>query len=103
MKYALIVVIFAIALVAGLFVFLRNPGAVATSAARPWPGEMGTLGTVANRWPKLKASDASLKLTVLAKALPKDQVVDSFVEREIARPDLTIGDPPAIADVTPVC
>jgi hypothetical protein len=102
MKYALIVVIFVVSLVAGLFLLLRNEGAVATSAARPWPGEMGTLPTVANRWPRLKANDASVKLMALAKALPKYEVVDDFVEHEISRSDLSIGDPPAITDVSEI-
>ena len=102
MKYVLIVVIFVISLVAGLFVWFRNEGAVATSAAQPWPGEMGTLPTVANRWPQLKANDASVKLMALAKTLPKNEVVDGFVEREIARGELSIGDPPGIADVSQI-
>ena len=102
MKQALIVVIFAIALVAWFFLWFRNEGAVATSAARPWPGEMGSLDTVDNRWPSLKANDASVKLTEFAKALPKNQVVDDFVEREIARGELTIGDPPVLPEVSAI-
>lgn len=102
MKNALIVLIFAISLIACLFLWFRNEGAVATSAARPWPSEMGTLDTVANRWPRLKANDASVNLTSLAKALPKNQVADDFVEREIARGEVTIGDPPGIADVSAI-
>ena len=94
MKNALIVVVFVISLVACFFLLFRNEDAVSTSAARPWPGEMGTLDTVAKQWPRLKANDASVKLTALAKALPKNEVVDDFVEREIARGELTIGDPP---------
>ena len=91
MKQALIVVIFAIALVAWFFLWFRNEGAVATSAARPWPDGMGSLDAVVNRWPSLKANDASVKLTTLAEALPKNEVVNDFVEREIARGELTIG------------
>jgi hypothetical protein len=102
MKQALIVVAFVIALVAWFFLWFRNEDAVATSVARPWPGGMGTLDAVANRWPQLKANDASMKLTALAKALPKNEVVDDFVEREIARGELTIGDPPAVADVSAI-
>ena len=45
MKKALIVVI-AIALVAWVVLWFRNPDAVATSAAQPWPGGMGTLDAV---------------------------------------------------------
>ena len=102
MKKALIVVAFAIALVAWVVLWFRNEEAVATSAARPWPGEMGTLDAVADRWPPLKANDASVKLTALAKALPKNEAVDDFVEREIARGELTIGDPPALPDVSAI-
>ena len=102
MKQALIFVVSAIALVAWLFFLLRNEGAVATSAARPWPGGMGSLDGVINRWPSLKANDASVNLTALAEALPKNEVVDDFVEREIARGDLTIGDPPALPDVSAI-
>ncbi len=103
MKQALIVVlILAIALVAWFFLWFRNEDAVATSAARPWPGGMGSLGAAANRWPPLKANDASVKLTALAKALPENEVVDDFVEREIARGELTIGDPPALPDVSAI-
>ena len=102
MKQALIVVVAAMALVAWLFFSFRNQGAVATSAARPWPGEMGSLDTVVNQWPSLTANDSSVKLTELAKELPKDEAVDDFVEREIARGDLTIGDPPALPGVVAI-
>ena len=100
MKQALIVVVFAMALVAWFFLWFRNEGAVATSAARPWPGGMGSLDEVVNRRASLKANDASVKLTLLAKALPQNEVVDDFLEREIARGDLTIGDPPSLPDVS---
>ena len=102
MKQALIVVVAAMALVAWFFLSFRNEGAVATSAARPWPGGMGSLDAVVNRRPSLKANDSSVKLTALAKALPMNEVVDDFVEREIARGELTIGDPPALPDVSAI-
>ncbi len=102
MKQALIVVVAAIVLVAWLFLWFRNEGAVATSAARPWPGEMGSLDKVDNRWSSLEANDASVNFTTLAKALPKNEVVDDFVEREIARGELTIGEPPALPDVSAI-
>ena len=57
MKQALIVVVCAIALVAWFFLWFRNEGAVKTSAARPWPGEMGSLDAAVARWPSLKAND----------------------------------------------
>src|SRR5215207_8514588 len=102
MKQAVIIVVLAIVLIAWFFLWFRNEGAVAISAARPWPGGMGSLDTVANRWPSVEANDASVKLTTLAKALPKNDVVDDFVEREIARGELTIGDPPALPDVSAI-
>lgn len=102
MKIALVIILFVISLVACLFLWFRNEDAVATSASRPWPGEMGTLDKVSSRWPRLKANDASVKLTELAKALPKNQVVDEFVEREILRGELTIGDPPGTDDVSQI-
>ena len=102
MKQALIVVVVLIALVAWFFLWFRNEGAVATSAARPWPGEMGSLEAVENRWPALKANEASANLAALAKALPENKAVDDFVEREIARGEVTIGDPPALPDVSAI-
>lgn len=103
MKQALIVIlVLGVALVAWVFLWLRNEDAVATSAARPWPAEMGSLDSAVNRWPSLKANDASVTLTTLAKALPENAGVDDFLEREIARGELTIGDPPALPDVSAI-
>ena len=102
MKLALTVVVLAITLVAWFFLWFRNEGAVAISANRPWPGEMGSLRAVVNKWPSLEANDASVKLTTLANVLPKNEVVDDFVEREIARGQLGIGDPPELPDVSAI-
>ncbi len=102
MKEAALIVATAIGLVACVALWFRNENAVATSAARPWPGAMGTLDAAADRWPPLKANGASVKLMALAKALPKNEAVDDFVEREIARGELTIGDPPVLADVSAI-
>lgn len=57
MKQALIVVVSAIALVAWFFLWFRNEDAVSTSAGRPWPGGMGSLETVDDRWPSLKGNE----------------------------------------------
>jgi hypothetical protein len=43
-----------------------------------------------------------VKFTELAKALPGNKAVDDFVEHEIARAELTIGDPPAVPDVSAI-
>jgi hypothetical protein len=63
---------------------------------------MGTLLAVADRWPQQKANDASVRLTVVTKALGKNQAVDDFVAREITRGELTIGEPPVLPDVSAV-
>jgi hypothetical protein len=97
-----LVVIAAIALVVWVISWFRTPEAVATSEARPWPGGMGTLDSVAARFPPQQANAASVKLTALANALPKNDASDEFVRREIARGELTIGGTPAIADVTAI-
>jgi hypothetical protein len=102
MKKAPIIVIAAIGFVAWVVLMFRNEGSVATSAARPWPGGMGTLYAVKNRWPKLEANGASVELKSLANALPKNEAVDGFVAREITRGDLTIGEPPALPDVSAI-
>jgi hypothetical protein len=97
-----LVVVAAIALVAWVISWFRTPGAVATSGAQAWPGGMGALGSVAGRFPPLQANQASVKLTALANALPKSEAVDDFVRREIARGELTIGQPPALSDVSAI-
>src|SRR4051812_21725037 len=102
MKKAALIVVTAIGLVGWVVLWFRNEDAVATSAARPWPGGMGMLHTVADRWPKLQANGASVKLTALANALPKNEAVDDFVAREITRGELTIGEPPALPDVSAI-
>jgi hypothetical protein len=102
MKKALIVIALVIALVVWFGLWFRDKEAVATSAARSWPGEMGTLQSSGSQWPSLKANAASVKLTELAKALPKNEVVDDFVEREITRGELIIGESPVLADASPI-
>ena len=101
-KKAAIILLAIIGVAGSVALWFRNEEAVATSAARPWPGEMGTLNAVADRWPPQKANEASMKLTALANSLPKNEAVDDFVAREITRGELSIGDPPALPDVSPV-
>jgi hypothetical protein len=55
-----------------------------------------------DRFPPRQGSDASRKLTALATALPKNEAVDDFVRRETARDELTIGEPPALPDVSAI-
>ena len=98
----LLVAVAAIALAVWIVSWFRAPKAVATSGARSWPGGMGTLGSVAGRFPALQANGASVKLTSLANTLPKSEAVDEFVWREIARGELTIGEGPAVPDVSAI-
>lgn len=93
-------VVAVVALVVWVISWFRAPEAVATSAAQPWPGGMGTLDSVAGRLPPLRANAASVKLTALANALPKNEAAGEFVVREIARGELTIGEPPALPEVS---
>jgi hypothetical protein len=102
MKKAALIGLGALALVALAVLFFRDENAVATSAARVWPGGMGPLDAVAERWPKLQANDASVKLTALANALQKNEAVEDFVAREVTRGELTINEPPALPDVSAI-
>lgn len=102
MKKALIAVVVVIALMIWVASWFRNPGAVKTSAAKPWPEGMGSLDSAGARLPKQKANDASVKLTALAKALPRSDAVEPFVSHEIARGELAIGKPPALPDVSAI-
>jgi hypothetical protein len=102
MKKVLIVVIAGIGLIGGVVMFFRDQATVATSAAQPWPGEMGSLKAAADRWPRQQANEASLKLTALANALPKNDALDDFVVREITRAELSIGEPPTLPNVSPI-
>lgn len=98
----LLIVVAALALVVWVISWFRTPDAVATSAAKPWPGGMGTLDAVAARYPPLEANAASVKLMTLAKALPKNEAVDDYVWREISRRELSVGEPPALPDVSAI-
>jgi hypothetical protein len=99
MKKALIIVIAALGFVGWVALLFRDEDAVATSAAQPWPRGMGTLKAVEDRWPPLTANGASVRLKSLANALPKNEVVDDFVAREITGGEFTISEPPSLPDV----
>jgi len=103
MKKVLIIVLALFGLVGMIFLAFRNEGAVQTSAIQQWPGQMGTLETVGDRWPRLEANHASMTLTSLAESLPKnDNALDDFLAREITRDELSIGDPATLPDVSPI-
>ena len=101
-KKAAVIVLAIIGVLGSVALWFRNEEAVATSAARPWPGEMGALNAVAHRWPPQKANEASVKLTSLANSLPRNEAIDNFVAREMTRGESTIGEPPGLPDVSPI-
>lgn len=101
MKKVLILVV-ALGVVVWVISWFRAPAAVATSAARPWPGELGPLGEADERLPQTRSNEASKKLIALAKALPTNEVAGDFVRREMLRADLAIGDAPPLPDVAPI-
>ncbi|QQS49009.1 MAG: hypothetical protein IPM66_10485 [Acidobacteriota bacterium] len=102
MKTAALIIVIAIGLILSAALWFRDKDAVVTSASRPWPGGMGSLDAARDNWPSLKANSASAKLTELAKTLPKNESVDDFVGREMARGELAIGEAPALADVSAI-
>jgi hypothetical protein len=95
-------VVGAIGLVLWVISWFRAPEAVATSAAQPWPGGMGTLASAIDRLPPRQANDASAKLISLARSLPKNEAADEFVAREIERGELVIGGAPALSDISAI-
>lgn len=98
----LLVFVVAIALVVWVISWFRAPDAVATSGALPWPGGMGTLDAAVARYKPQRANAAAGQLAALANALPTNDAVAEFVAREIARGELTIGEPPALPDVAAI-
>lgn len=94
MRNALIIVGI-LALLAWSVSWYRAPGAVSTAASRPWPNGLGTLDSVAVRFPPRDANAAAARLSALAGALRNDDAVAAYVGREIASDDVSIGTPPA--------
>lgn len=96
----LLIAVAALALLVWIATWFRTPEAVATSGARTWPANLGPLEAAEKRFPPRAANDAAKRLTAIGQALPKSEAVDEFVWREIARGEITIGQPPALPDVT---
>jgi hypothetical protein len=96
------VMVAVVALVVWVASWFRAPEAVATSGALPWPGGLGPLEAARERYPRPRPNAACAKLKSLASALPKNEVVDNYVEREIVRGELTIGNAPALPDVSAI-
>ena len=98
-----LVVVAAIALLVWVVSWFRAPEAVATSAARPWPGGMGTLDSIAGGLPARHANEAARKLAGVVGAWPENAAVEEFVVREISRGEVAIGEPPpALPDVAAI-
>jgi hypothetical protein len=98
----LLVMVIGVALVVWVISWFRVPQAVEASGAQSWPGGMGALDSVAGRFQPQQANAASAKLTALVNGWPKNETVGEFVSREIARGELTIGEAPALPDVTAI-
>src|SRR5439155_21422209 len=75
---------------------------VAAAAARPWPDGLGTLAAVPGRYPPQHENEAARKLTKLADPVAGNDAVTTYVRQEIARGELTIAKPPAIADLSAI-
>lgn len=100
--FVVVAVVIAVALAAWVLTWFRAEDAVATSAARTWPDGLGTLDSVLDRVKPQQANAAAARLIALAGALPKDDAVETFVTREIARGEIAIGDIPALPDVSSI-
>ena len=97
-----LIVIAVILLFVWIVSWFRTPAAVASAASKSWPGNLGTLDSVASRYPRVKASEASMKLMTLATTLPRSKAIDDFVAREIARGEMAIDEPPAVPDLSAI-
>src|SRR6266436_2241651 len=75
---------------------------VAAAAARPWPNGMGTLAAVPDRYPPQHENEAARTLTKLAAAVAENDAVTTYVRQEIARGELAIAEPPAIASISAI-
>src|SRR2546428_57682 len=75
---------------------------VAAAAARPWPLDLGTLAAVPDRYPPQHDNEAARKLTKLADRVPGNDAVTTYVRQEIARGELTIAEPPKIAELSAI-
>jgi hypothetical protein len=75
---------------------------VDAAAARPWPGGLGTLTAVPDRYPPQHENEAARTLTKLAAPIAGNDAITTYVRQEIARGDLTIAEPPPIADLSAI-
>jgi hypothetical protein len=101
MKKALVVLVVLAAAVYVASWFLAGDVVDAT-AARPWPAGLGSLAAVPDRYPPQHENEAARKLTKLAEPVAGSDALTTYVRQEIARGELTIGDPPTIPDVSPI-
>ena len=101
MKKALVIVVLVAAAVYVASWFWAGDE-VAAAAARPWPGGLGTLAAVPDRYPPQHENDVARKLTKLAGPFAEDDAVTTYVRQEIARGEITIAEPPAIPYVAAI-
>lgn len=75
---------------------------VSAAVARPWPYDLGTVAAAGDRYPPQLESEGARKLTKLAEPLVESDAVVAYVRQEIARGELTINEPPPIADLSAI-
>jgi hypothetical protein len=75
---------------------------VDAAAARPWPNSLGTLASVPARYPPQHENEAARTLTKLAASIAENDPVTAYVRQEIVSGDLTIAEPPRIADLSAI-
>lgn len=75
---------------------------VAAAAAKPWPDGLGPLAAVRGRYPPQHENEAARKLAKLAGSVAENDAVTTYVRQEIARGELAIAEPPAIADLSAI-
>jgi hypothetical protein len=72
------------------------------AGGQAWPGGLGPLESAGARYPARQSNAAASKLDVLAEALPKSEALDQFVQREMVRGELQIGEPPSLPDAAAI-
>lgn len=100
LRNILLVLLVLTALVVSIVPFLRDEEAVTRAASQPWPGGVGALDSIGDRFPKRSGNEASRRLEALGEALPTNEASDDYVRRELTSSALSIGEPPKLADVT---
>ncbi len=63
---------------------------------------MGPLDSVFARFPPRPGNEAFAKFKALGSAVPANEAITGYVAREVAKGEMTIGQPPALSDVSAI-